>query len=468
MIRFNKINFGLAAGESEASQFPQLVKEGFLDNQGVIRKLLDEHKYIVLGRKGSGKSLIGEKLSSIANERKDFFVKKVLIADFPYTSFEQILPKNAEENNNLPKSWALILLLVLINQLEEDPEQAKALNKSNLRELGLIASCDFRSIIENTKKKKFKVGITNMNFQYETEKNYSTNFAYLIDELKNILQNINIQKKIFLVVDGLDDFIMTKDVQDRSLGSLFYEIGILNNFFFEKKLKYKIVVMCRIDLFERFSIPNKNKQKQDFGIEIDWYHDPRNPTYSALVELANKRAYLRTQREIDIFSVFFPKKIRNKETVRFLLEQTRHTPRDFIQMLHYLQEYVKGSRMSSDEILSGLRAYSERYLLPEIKDELAGYISAKQLEYFLSILQSFHSAEISILKLKAKCHQIMQEEDITSILNALFNCNAIGNKYVDKKGDVKYFFKYRNRNRAYNPEETVVIHPGLLKALAIV
>ena len=37
---FKDINFGLVAGEDEASLYPNLIKDGFLDHDGIIDSLI--------------------------------------------------------------------------------------------------------------------------------------------------------------------------------------------------------------------------------------------------------------------------------------------------------------------------------------------------------------------------------------------------------------------------------------------
>lgn len=472
MIRFKDINFGLAAGEAEASMFPNLVKNGFFDNQGIINELIIGHKYLVLGHKGSGKSLIGEKLLFNSKEDSQFFCEKVMLADFPFVNFTKILPGKAEENNNYPKSWALVILLSILNQLIQTSKCGEILSNftliSSLKEMGLLASSDFRNIVTKVSQNKFKVGISALSFESNSETSYQTNFEYLLNNLKHILTQVNPQTKHILVIDGLDDFLMLKEVQYQSLGGLVYEIGNLNNFFFSNELNYKIILLCRIDLFERFPIPNKNKQRQDAALEINWYHDTRNPQDSNLVKLANIRANLSYPKCDDVFKTFFPSEIKGKKTIQFLLENTRHTPRDFIQMLRAIQKFSNERALTVDNILSGLGEYSVNYFLPEIKDEITGYINPDKFEIFLQCLGSFRDREISIHKLIEKCKPNLEHQNVIDILKALFECSAIGNKFHGLTAENMYCFRYRNRNCTYNSEETIVIHQGLLKALGII
>lgn len=469
-MKFSEIEFGMASGESEAVTYPYLVKDGFIDNDNIINKIIQGNKYLILGYKGSGKSLIGEKLLSMAAEREDFICEKKLLGDFPFASFEKILPKNGEDNNNYPKTWDFVILTALVNMLI-----IKNISFSSewmefvewLRDNGLLSGGDFRSIVAKASRKSFHINICKFMYKYENENDYVNNFDAMLTMLRRILKEYNPDKCNMIVIDGLDEFLSLKKIQNLSLGSLLYSVGNLCNYFFREKLNYKIVLLIRTDLFEKFEIPNKNKQCQDFAIRINWYHDSREPQNSNLIKLANIRANLKDKNCGNIFERYFPKKIGTKDVIPYLLENTRHTPRDFIQLLASLQKFSVNEVLSKDEILSGLKCYSEDYFLPEIKDEMNGYISSDKFDFFLACLGSFRDREISSHKLIAKCTERMEKEDVIKILRALFECSAIGNKFKGMVSDNRYCFRFRNRNCTFNPEETIVIHQGLLKALGI-
>lgn len=468
MLNFKDINFGLASGEKEAVEYPDLVKKGFFDDDKIIEELIKGNKYLVLGYKGSGKSLIGEKLLFQSKEDKTYSCEKIMLSDFPFESLKKILPGSSSENNNFPKSWSLIILISLLNQMKKNNAKLEDLFLvKKLSEMGLLLNSDFASITKKASRKKFKVDISSLSFEYESENDYVNKFEYLLESLNSLLHEISPQKRHILVIDGLDDFLSLKDLQYDSLGGLIYEIGRLNDEFIRNSMNYKIIILSRIDLFEKMPIPNKNKQSRDSAIRINWYHDTREPARSNLVKLANMRAKIKDSSCTDLFEESFPHLISGKDAVSFLLDNTRHTPRDFIQLLTSIQKYCSGTKPTEKEILSGLKSYSEDYFLPEIKDEMVGCVSPESFEIFIQCLGSFRGREISISKLMEKCGEKIERKDLNRILSALFECSAIGNKFKGLVSDNMYCFRFRNRNCTFNPEETIVIHQGLLKALGV-
>jgi hypothetical protein len=63
-MSFHEIVFGKASGEAEAAEVPDLVAHGYFDT-GMVQHLLSREKWLVLGRKGTGKSILGEKLKQL-------------------------------------------------------------------------------------------------------------------------------------------------------------------------------------------------------------------------------------------------------------------------------------------------------------------------------------------------------------------------------------------------------------------
>ncbi|MFD2580441.1 hypothetical protein ACFSTD_21390 [Novosphingobium colocasiae] len=105
-----------------------------------------------------------------------------------------------------------------------------------------------------------------------------------------------------------------------------------------------------------------------------------------LVNLAHKRARRSLGVECDIFKEYFVYNVKGKPIQKYLLDMTRHTPRDFLQLLSCVQGFYTGRRMADDQINSGLREYSITYFLPEIRDELSGYSQPDEIDQLIRAL----------------------------------------------------------------------------------
>ena len=118
-----------------------------------------------------------------------------------------------------------------------------------------------------------------------------------------------------------------------------------------------------------------------------------------------------------------------KDTTRFLLELTRHTPRDFITLLNYIQGYAEESApVSSSHILSAVRSYSVDYFVPEIKDELHGYLTPNQIDNLIALFSGLGKREFTFNDLSRCAYQFQPALNVEPALalRLLFECSAIG------------------------------------------
>jgi hypothetical protein len=224
-------------------------------------------------------------------------------------------------------------------------------------------------------------------------------------------------------------------------------------------------------LYERIPGANKNKTRQDHAVELDWYHDPREPKQSALLEIANLRALRSLGRRADLFDTFFPSEIDSTDARRYLLEMTRHTPRDFLRLLFHIQEFSGPGRLSVGAIKSGLRDYSIKYFLPEIQDELSGYATPEEISRMIGALGRLRKRDFRLEELihaSATSSKSLSAERVHEIVEALFNCSALGNIQHRQGGTTFYTFKYRNRHSSFNEGESIMLHRGLWKSLNVI
>ena len=478
MDRFDKIDFGRARAELERSDHPILIQKGFLDPNGIVPILMDESTYLVLGSKGSGKSAVAEKLLLESTYKTNTIASIIHLSDFPYASFSKIMSGKEDPETRFPTTWSWLLLIMLLDSFSKDqasPTQydaqfVKAIN--SLIDVGLLPPNDISTVVAKSSKNSFKIALhTILEATFEDARvplEIDMQFRRLVDHLKELVNQFKSPNKHILIIDGLDDILLRKEIQYQSLAALVYEADRLNLTFMKNDVGAKIILLCRTDLFERLPGPNKNKIRQDSAYEIDWYHDPRKPRDSFLVQLVNLRGSIHFHRDVDIFSLFFPQAINQYDTVAFLLNRTRHTPRDFIQLLNHLKPFYQGRPFDRAQILSGIRQYSMRYFLPEIWDELAGYVPREHFDCFIRVIRSKRKRATPYPELLSSVltTEIIEQRDFDNMLYALYECSAIGHRWeAPGYSEWRFDFKYRNPNSVLNTQNEIILHTGLWKAL---
>ena len=477
----SKIDFGRASAETEGHDAPNLLINGYLDAEGIKDKAISGNQFLFLGYKGSGKSALGEHINLIGAQDPLLFVNRVFLAEFPFKTFKSIVGGSSEGEAKYPLAWSWLLLVNLIDSLSKDQGATTELSYEfnltlkSLRTAGILPAKELKDVVLISSKTQFKVNLVSM-FEVAFEGNTPTSndlqISYLVDYLKRLVASFNTTSRHMLIIDGLDDILTTRDVQYQSLAALVSESARINQFLYRNSIPAKVLLLCRTDLFERLPGPNKNKMRQDNAVEFDWYHDPREPKSSKLITLANLRAGLVYPEIKSVFEQFFPQRVNIAEDeiaiYQYLLNNTRHTPRDFLQLLRQLQHFSTGSKLTVDQIDSGIRKYSFDYFLPEIKDELVGYVSPENSEKAFRLIASIRKTDFSMDDIWKEADKKKELEGVNfhEVFHALYECSAIGN--IEQRNDRPfYFFKYRNRHSSFNPDRRIALHRGLWKAISV-
>jgi hypothetical protein len=477
---FRKIAFGYISAEYERAKDPGLITEGYIDFKGATEEATDGEKFLFLGYKGAGKSSLGERLQLTLADQHDRFAKLVSLADFPFTPFSKLIRGDVEPEAKYPMAWSWILLIYLLESLVADeggfhPNMPALMDAAKaFRQMGLSPDSNPAAIVRTTTKNNFKLALPGELASFDWARSDirpASEIPDFVDSLKGIVRGFRSTSKHYLIIDGLDDILTSREIQYKSLAALIFEVARLNSDFSKNGVPAKIVVLCRTDLFERIPGANKNKVRHDSSVEFDWYHDPQNPESSLLIHVAQIRAARSLGAGVKLFDSLIPEHSHGERVAKQLLDMTRHTPRDFLQLLAHVQKFCKSEIVSPDALKAGLREYSIKYFLPEIQDELSGYAEPEEILHVMSAFSRVKKRDFSFKELLAASNSMkkpMSEERMHEICEHLFECSAVGAIQNKPGGTTFYSFKYRNRHSSFDEREKIMLHRGLWKALNLV
>lgn len=116
--------------------------------------------------------------------------------------------------------------------------------------------------------------------------------------------------------------------------------------------------------------------------------------------------------------------------------------------------------------MSGIRDYSFNYFLPEIKDELVGYIDEIRFNDFLKLISANKQREFSFEEIQKFLGEkgSFSSEETKDILYCLYECSAVTNKLQGHNAP-RFASKYRNRHSTLDIQAKIIIHQGLWKSL---
>ena len=482
---YRQINFGFAEAKLEFEKAPRLLRDGYYDLNDAEHKILSSHEFLILGYKGSGKSYVGARLRLLAQDSpaKYLVPQPIYVPDLPLDNFRGIVPDTFDALSRYKQSWKLLLLTeIVVNAADDGGAHSRSLTvmreaKKLLGDAGITA----RSPASLRKLKTTKVVSTvhlpkfydlTRELEPNTHENYITIWtAYL----EAVCQQFMSQRAHYYFIDGLDDLTVLGQGREALLAGLIEAAADINDLFASDGApQVKLAVACRTDLYRKLATRRTGKIRRDYGLELNWFQARREPSTAHVIRLANLRARLAGLSNGDVFRKFFPTKIQGQSTSERLLDQTRHTPRDLLQLLKIIQKQVDSTGpISEAQVLSGIADYSDTYMRDDVDEVLGAYFSEPVIRQRCTDLLGTvrrREFEFSQLRDRAASEPRFKGVNVDTLVDALFENGFIGNVTAGGArgtGGDYYRFKYRNPSATLLTEEKLVFNYGLWKTFNV-
>ena len=126
--------------------------------------------------------------------------------------------------------------------------------------------------------------------------------------------------------------------------------------------------------------------------------------------------------------------------------------------------------MPEGEVVRRAREYSTGYFVPELKDELAGYLEPEEVGEVVRLLGGLRLGEFTYQQLQRHAIEssTFTDSQLRDALKVLFECSALGNvDRLERDGhpDRIQSWRYRNRNAGIDFDKPFVVHRGAWHAL---
>lgn len=469
---YSSIDFGEASAEEELDKKPSLISDGFYNSDQILEKITNSREFLILGNKGSGKSIIGEHIKITSGLQEDgtfMFVSKSSMKDFPYKSFAKIIPGDGTLETKLPLAWQWAILAQVIFSLGEDAgkegETDAILNRAidHFRSIGILPTATISDVVRISSGKNFTIKLSEFEYSQESTAGQVAELTYsnVVSHLKSVCCHLQSPNKHLIIIDGLDEQLNEKNHQYEAIASLIVESRELNSFFRSNNIPAKIIILCRKDIYSRLPGANKNKL-QSYSIPLNWYEDQVETPNKNIIKLVQFRAKISGHSQNIFRTHFLAEYPGNKSPEDYLLENTRYTPRDLIKLLSFIKNFKTEGRITTDQIERSVKSYSSDYFWPEVEDELDGYFLRTEIATLKQALIHFHRREFLLSEFETFCRQNDYElKKLKAMFETLYDCGAISKKLKDQ---AIFFSKMRDQNE-FNERLYISIHRGALKAL---
>ena len=481
MYNLGEMFIGYNDGKKEAT-YRNDFELYYYDYNRSYEKILHDDKYLLLGKKGTGKSLLAEYINKLSQKQPNWFCK---IASYKQFNFHELthLQSGDVKPNEYIAIWEWIILIELA-QLCINDEGIDHEFKDNLKKFitgnffGI--KLDNNKIVEITKTGKINgtflcklVGMSG-GFSKSLKCEQGTYLDYLEDLRNVVIYALKVSKSEYTILfDELDDKFRNEEIYKSCIISLIKIVDRINCVFYGERIKAKIILLLRSDIFYVLNDPDLNKVEQDNSVRLDWGNtvSSDSPLFKMIfTKIRQSVPTIKGKSDSNLFRELFPQNIYSYPPNQFILGRTYFRPRDLVTYLNLIiEKYPQTRYFGSNGFLELEKEYS-KYLLKEVKNELFGHMSEDEISESILLIKQLKKREFDykeILDFYNSRKRQYKNLDLERNLRFLFDFSIIGNKWY-KEGQNKFFYSWAYRENAYiDYDKRFVVHLGLKKALLL-
>lgn len=458
-------------GRLDAEQDEKLL-EYFIDT-GSVQEVRDG-KYLIVGRKGSGKTSIFAHLAGTLSGR----TVEMYLDKYVFKAHKMMEDSGVQAPFAFTESWRAAITVAMFIEVGPDigwfqrHKGIKILRKlgagPNAGPLGAIVN--WLSRVRNIKLPSvtgiFDLG--QIELDSSTAKQIENSTSHLIDDLETLIEPTIRGDRITVLIDRLDD---AWDGTSDSLRVISGAVRAARDF----AIKYRsdgrtvppVVVFLRSDLWDKCHFNDKNKIQSD-TVALAWSDDE-------LADVIDLRIHKSTsiQAGNGWDELFTDDRMRQGVTVRsYILKRTLGRPRDIVAFAIYAAQVSKelGHRLIEKADVYAAEALYSAHVTRELGDELTEHVKDQNFDAVLSTLRALKVRNFTPAKWFAESSLLgFTSSEATTNLTLLFESGVVGILQSGGAGG--------GRSTVYHFEEPLLkidddmsllqIHPAFTKELGL-
>lgn len=497
-INWANLNFGRNDAENDQDLM------NYFYESGKAHEILKNGKYLVIGRKGAGKTAL---LKRVASEESVQTVKAEL-GKYKFSLHQKLEEIGVPKNKAYEQSWKLFFYLAAYTKHVDHnaKHSSRKINKIISNTLKSGNGDSVREIFKWIGKIGFKAAVETIGVPIEIAVNATGNSAQqnkLGTETTSLIEmleayfNEEVQKENdipVVLLDRLDEF-MNDDDEKFALNLITScvcaarEIN-LNLRESNPRAEHPLaVVFLRTDIWDRLKFNDKNKLKQD-TIDLEWDEGQLFDLIARRIEAtgvdSNDGVHHHATDDL-WYSVFENEELQHRSKPKnYLMHRSFGRPRDLIVFAGYILEQhkqrvgednVSGNQrlMNRDDIYEGEKGYS-RHLVNELDDEFGPYY--KDWKKVWQIVREVGTRNFKWEDWFKKAEKLLgttkdDQQLAEKYLDDLFKASAVGvfskggNARTGRKSGSQTVYFYQDPYTRPDRDRTLQFNPGLMKGLGI-
>ncbi len=476
-----------------------LLLESFEDHPAFTSLLKLDH-FLVVGRKGAGKTAIFKKL--ITQHGAEFFSFGHTFSDYPWHHHALQARLGIPDFDKYTHSWKYLILItlskILLNQDQSVPFDDASLEASSKLERFVIDSYgsrdpDVTQVFAPTKRLKlkphFEIDFGLLSAGVSPEAVPMQELPSIVSEVNRNLTEwlvacLNPDHEYFVAFDQLDLGFSPEDddYRDRLIG-LLLAARDLNQAARDARRSALVAVFLRDDIYDQLHFEDKNKLTENSLSMIEWDTDESSPMLMSLMEKRFTAVLASEAGERVAWADVFDEEQEmpgHQTKYQHVLDRTYLRPRDMIKFTNAILERYKwrlsqhaekeGQRFENADLHEARVEYSD-YLRAELDDEVHKHLPEydRWLDLFTAIGGwQFDKETFAATAMDWSLAQAPQEAVET--LEQLFSFSIVGFYRPGGRGygGSEYVFRYREPKARFDPTASLFrVHPGLIEVLGL-
>lgn len=511
-ITIKDIFIGVADGldESEREDFLDIFYKG---NNKVNELQNGYHKFIITGRKGTGKTILAKFYEKVQNA-DGVFSKTITNEDFVLKRLLELGNQHIDANQIMSFIEYIILTEIVDILIDNESLIKKRFRQNKLerkkrkrycRELHGIASLlnhryefkNFKTVKISMKKSLLKSIKLNLFWKQQNGELYNcindevskdmekNEFYSLVKPLRKKIQMLTDLTPVMIIFDDLDEYkanMMENSEFIQFLISIIKVSKSLNRNIFDGK-RSKIILLIRQDILQYLNSRDGNLHKKlaDCLVNLNWinfnFDKPEEHKLMDLVlsKIQKSDASLEKCTKKELYDMFFPEQVRSKTAISYLMESSFGRPRDIVNYLTIIQEEFPMEKAFRADLFISTEPMYSREFQNELRNELCLYYSPGFTDDCFKLIQfinktTFYKKDVEAI-LDSRKNEIQNIESAGQFLDCMYQYGVLGNRIRCKKRNqsskkYRYSWGYREDGKNHvNLEQEFVVHYALRRSL---
>lgn len=440
-------------------------------------------KRYVIGRKGTGKSAIIQRLKLKADESALDFYADLSLRAFPLNDLKELGDRSQRDKSKFVPIWQFLIYTELARLISQDNGALPLADVADLKTFLSLNNLDSDFGFSNTltllkrSNSKIKIAAKWIEGEHSTgnEKEATVEIHYqkIVKALEDRLRKISSDSAYWIFIDELDEGFRAGDQSFRLLLlALIRAIEDSAIILRTSNFLFRPLLVLRSDIFDRLEDNDLNKI-DDFVIRLRWTSAAdhvENSLKRIIVErIRSSLGNVDDAWESIAYDADPDLPLVVDSLWQYIANRTYERPRDAIKFMKCCRKQIaSGQKLIFSQVKSAEDEYSA-WLYKELKDEIHSHLPCwKQA---LDCITRIGTGRFSTSELH---HELSQESQVTLWINStsrsyndvmeiLFDFGVIGNLDTNKR----WLFKYKDEDLTWNPKMDIIVHFGLNKKLKL-